>query len=370
MPAINSLSSSRITWEPINPNESVSTHAPVNDGFDEDPGEGDEVGDVDGWDEAPPVRTLSADTLARGAEGARVMDLQRALASKGHYSGTVDGKFGAGTEDAVRRFQAASGLTADGKAGRLTQAALGLSVEGGSSGGNPTPVNAGSVVTGTQQRGSRGDGVRALQEALRAKGYYSGAADGSFGSGTEEAVRKFQAASGLTADGKAGRGTVKALGLRFIEGVSDIVDAPSGSNVVVARLHSYKNGGGLVHGTISVNGRSYAFTSGRGNLRSTPKGTFTITRHMNSRNDKRAFVRNGVGFSFRVQDGTAGFDTSHDPRDPRGYRKAIRIHPDGGVAGTAGCIGLTGSAAELKQFRSDMNALLSRNGGSVKLKVI
>lgn len=44
-------------------------------------------------------------------------------------------------------------------------------------------------------------------------GYYSGSVDGIYGSGTEKAVKKFQKANGLTADGIAGKATLNAMGI-------------------------------------------------------------------------------------------------------------------------------------------------------------
>lgn len=62
--------------------------------------------------------------LVRGERGTAVADLQRKLATAGHYTGEVDGIFGYGTEAAVLAFQRANGLTADGYAGPVTLAAL------------------------------------------------------------------------------------------------------------------------------------------------------------------------------------------------------------------------------------------------------
>lgn len=68
----------------------------------------------------------------------------------------------------------------------------------------------------TLRRGSRGEHVKLLQEALNETP--AGAAldlkvDGVFGAETEKAVRQFQADHGLTVDGVVGKKTWKALGV-------------------------------------------------------------------------------------------------------------------------------------------------------------
>lgn len=60
--------------------------------------------------------------------------------------------------------------------------------------------------------GDRGQQVKRLQEKLNEQGADL-TADGIFGAGTHAAVLAFQARSGLTADGIAGRRTLEALGL-------------------------------------------------------------------------------------------------------------------------------------------------------------
>ncbi len=62
--------------------------------------------------------------LRRGMSGAYVEELQRGLTAAGVYHLTIDGFFGPGTEQAVRAFQKACGLTGDGIAGAATFGAL------------------------------------------------------------------------------------------------------------------------------------------------------------------------------------------------------------------------------------------------------
>lgn len=63
----------------------------------------------------------------------------------------------------------------------------------------------------TLQKGSRGDGAKALQQRLADLGYLTGTVDGDFGPGTEKAVMAFQQAAGLEPTGIADGETQKAL---------------------------------------------------------------------------------------------------------------------------------------------------------------
>ena len=64
------------------------------------------------------------------------------------------------------------------------------------------------------KKGSSGAVVTSIQKKLSEWGYYSGPADGVYGSKTEEAVRYFQRKNGLTADGIVGSATLAALGIQ------------------------------------------------------------------------------------------------------------------------------------------------------------
>lgn len=80
---------------------------------------------------------------------------------------------------------------------------------------NPAPAPAGSS-SGLLRRGSKGDAVKRVQQALKTRyRAYAGhlAVDGDYGPATEAAVKEFQRRSGLSVDGVAGPATLRALGL-------------------------------------------------------------------------------------------------------------------------------------------------------------
>jgi len=72
---------------------------------------------------ATPV-AAPATTLKPGDTGAQVKILQRALAKLGYSPGKVDGDYGTATQTALKKFQQASKLTADGVLGPKTLRAL------------------------------------------------------------------------------------------------------------------------------------------------------------------------------------------------------------------------------------------------------
>lgn len=59
----------------------------------------------------------------------------------------------------------------------------------------------------TLRSGSRGTQVKVLQWLLSQNGYSAGSIDGIFGANTLKAVKAYQAANGLAADGIAGKNT-------------------------------------------------------------------------------------------------------------------------------------------------------------------
>ena len=153
---------------------------------------------------APETNTpVTTTLLKKGAAGEAVRALQEKLIALGYLTGTADGKYGDDTVAAVKAFQKDSGLTVDGIAGTLTLDRL--STASGSTGNsNPTGVT-------LLKYGDTGEAVSLLQSRLKELGYFSGSVGGNFGAITRDAVKSFQTAAGLTADGIAGEETLTAL---------------------------------------------------------------------------------------------------------------------------------------------------------------
>ncbi|MBR1561528.1 MAG: peptidoglycan-binding protein [Clostridia bacterium] len=167
---------------------------------------------------AVPVET-GYRTLSSGSRGEDVRELQRRLNALGYNCGSADGVFGSGTKRAVSYFQEALGYSRqDGVATAELQRKLFAS---------SAPKYDKYV---TLKRGSSGVRVENLQSRLRELGYTAAPVDGSYGSRVAEAVRLFQADAGLSADGVAGRATLKALDSHDAPYCSDFIDLEKGDS--------------------------------------------------------------------------------------------------------------------------------------------
>ena len=157
--------------------------------------------------------------MKRGSVNERVRQLQTRLAELGYYSGLIDGQFYDGTETAVKAFQAANGLTADGIVGEVTEERLwaedAIPAWNAPTTSTPSPTPTVEVVastlTGVLRNGSSGDDVVTLQKRLIALGYLYSTADGQYGPATLSAVKTFQQVNGLSVDGEVGPKTWAAL---------------------------------------------------------------------------------------------------------------------------------------------------------------
>ena len=175
-------------------------------------------------------------TLKIGSSGELVSALQTRLQALGYYTGAIDGQYGSATAEAVKKFQKANGLTADGVAGSQTLEKLyvsGTAVSAATAtpkpAATPAPSAATAVVTINAkllQRGDSGSAVKALQQRLVQLGYLA-SADGIYGSKTVNAVAAFQRNNGLTADGVAGTMTLNRLCSSSAVPASGIAGLPS-----------------------------------------------------------------------------------------------------------------------------------------------
>jgi peptidoglycan hydrolase-like protein with peptidoglycan-binding domain len=162
---------------------------------------------------AAPAATQSAatsrPTLRQGDRGPAVVELQLMLGGL-----RPDGAFGPATDTAVRNFQTAHKLTADGIVGARTWSALDAAqrrVVASVPAPTPTPR---SVVRPVLRQGARGEHVTFLQQRLKRHNHlfdYS-AGPGIFGPATDREVRAFQRRRRLTIDGIVGPMTWAALG--------------------------------------------------------------------------------------------------------------------------------------------------------------
>lgn len=120
----------------------------------------------------------------------QILELQTLLNVLGYEAGEPDGLFGSRTRAAVRGFQAAETLTADG----FPTAAL-LDQVRAKAGVAPATVR--------EPRGLERGGVRELQRLLNRLGHSAGTADGVIGERTRDAIRAFERARGMEVRGRA-----------------------------------------------------------------------------------------------------------------------------------------------------------------------
>lgn len=132
-----------------------------------------------------------------------VRAVQDRLHQMGAYGGAVDGMWGQDSQAALVQFQQGHALQATGEINPATAAALGLDATQllQLPAESPPPLRLGA------------DAVRNVQGRLRALGFYTGAVDGQWGPGTEQATMRLQQNRGLQPSGRLDPPTVTAMGL-------------------------------------------------------------------------------------------------------------------------------------------------------------
>jgi peptidoglycan hydrolase-like protein with peptidoglycan-binding domain len=159
-----------------------------------------------------PQIAMAAPAMRQGSKGNDVVEMQKRLIELGYLNDRADGSFGPLTLKAVKDFQKANGLVADGICGPKTQSILysnkAVPASNQSRGGSS---NVSIPITRTLRKGSKGSDVAELQRRLNELGFNAGKIDGSFGSQTLNAVYAFQKSRGLVVDGVVGKITRAAL---------------------------------------------------------------------------------------------------------------------------------------------------------------
>ncbi|MGE0828436.1 MAG: lytic murein transglycosylase [Hyphomonadaceae bacterium] len=182
---------------------------------------------------------LSVAMLARGMEGGasrlstpwpthlgslnrdEIFELQTLLNAQGFSAGIADGQFGSNTRNAVRAFQQARGLPADG----FPTDALLRQARSGGTGATQTAATqqAGTTIRSMQPIADPAEAeepvgrstlsvarVRELQRLLRRLGFDPGPADGAFGLRTSDAIRDFERSVGRRVTGSATQAVLNA----------------------------------------------------------------------------------------------------------------------------------------------------------------
>jgi len=176
-------------------------------------------------------------TIERGMRGDTVKLVQQGLQAAGiTVRGGADGIFGAGTETALKEFQAKKGIPQTGKLDQQTLLLLDRDVQaketGGTTGtggtpgtGTTTPATTNArfsadptltrilAGTGDIRSGARGSHVQIVQQALMDVGYNMPqyGADGGFGAEGATAVKRFQRDMGLPQTGVVNKATLEKL---------------------------------------------------------------------------------------------------------------------------------------------------------------
>lgn len=142
----------------------------------------------------PPAPAQQPAT-ARAEPSVLVADVQAELRQRGYPVGLVDGRLDDETRSAIRTYQADAGLPVTGRPSQSLLSEMRKS--------EPTQVT---------EKPDR-DQVRAVQEALAARGYDPGPADGVLGPKARDAIRAYQRDSGFPQTGRITADLLEQLGV-------------------------------------------------------------------------------------------------------------------------------------------------------------
>lgn len=251
--------------------------------------------------------------LGLGSHGPEVADVRARLAAlppdqlpdRPDLLGGSDGadfdpaQFDATLERAVRAFQQHKGLIVDGVVGVETFTAI----------DGARWALGDRILLHTPGHLQRGEDVVTLQERLNTLGFAAGRVDGRFGPQTEQAVRSFQRAYGLSGDGSVGPDTLRAFDdlrrsvsggsantLREREQVRRSGHSLSGRTVVLDPGHGGSNTGAVAHGLVESEVVMDLARRIEGRLTAIGVAVvYTRTEHTNPTEEERAALANEAG---------------------------------------------------------------------------
>ena len=143
---------------------------------------------------------------APGAEATYVRAIQDELSKLGYYRGTIDGKAGPETEQAIRAWQHASGRKVDGiptaaMPGQMRKSKPLAAAKPAKPTAAPPPAE--SEAAPAEAPAAVADGeVAAVQKLMLIEGYFHGAVDGRNGPQTQDAIKQWQENHGMARTGE------------------------------------------------------------------------------------------------------------------------------------------------------------------------
>ena len=158
--------------------------------------------------EAPAIY-ITKESIKVGEKGEEVVKLQQFLRDRGYVRNAPDGSYGPGTRAAVAAFQDDYDLTVSGNADAKTIKTINKL----SASRAPRKANARGSYIGRDmiKAGEKSEDVSKLQRFLRNHGYSVTDPDGTYGTGTRDAIASFQNDHGLLVTGLASIKTVRMI---------------------------------------------------------------------------------------------------------------------------------------------------------------
>lgn len=141
------------------------------------------------------AQTGTCDTTTWNKLKQLIIEIQKRLQNRGYNVPLIDGIATSALAEAIKQFQEANYLTADGQVGPSTYDILMSDIPDGATDALPLKLK------------SRGPRVLYFQYALRINCINPNGTDGVFGAGTEAGVKRYQTKAGIISDGIVGTAT-------------------------------------------------------------------------------------------------------------------------------------------------------------------